>query len=110
MNEILLSDLMEKVNVPAIGILVSSDGTDNQDSYEKGLMKIISCIRKDHPMVEISVLPYLVTDKNYEALNERVQNFSKNFKLSLSIITEDEIRIFDFLPSTHFNGFQIKLL
>lgn len=109
MKEILLSDLMEKVNVPAIGILVSSDATDDQASCEEGLMKIISLIRKDHPMTEISVLPYLANDRNYKVIGERVQNFSKNFKLTLTVVKGDEIRIFDYLPKTNFNSLQIKL-
>jgi len=109
MKEILLSDLMEKVNVPAIGILVSSDATDDQASCEEGLMKIISLIRKDYPMTVISVLPYLANDRNYEVIEERVQNFSKNFKLTLTVVRGDEIRIFDYLPKTNFNSLQIKL-
>lgn len=109
MKKVLLSNLIEESNLSAIGILVSSDGTDDQDSCEKGLMKIISLIRKEHPMVEISVLPYFAKDNDYISLNEKVQNFSKNFKLTLTIINEDEIRIFDFLPATQLNSVQIKL-
>lgn len=109
MKEILLSNLMKEVDIPSIGILVSSDDVDDQDSCEKGLVKIISYIRKDHPMVEISILPYLGKSIDYSAFIERVQNFSKNFKLTLAVLTEDEIRIFDFLPATHFNNVQVNL-
>lgn len=109
MKEILLSNLIEEGSVPAIGILVSSDGTDDQDSCEKGLVKIISLIRKEHPMIEISVLPYLAKNSDYSALNEKVQSFSKNFELTLTVIAENEIRIFDFLPATQLNSGQIKL-
>lgn len=109
MKEILLASLMKETNIPAIGILAPSDDVDDKESCEKGLLNIISLIRKESPLVKISILPYLAQSQDHKGLNERVQNFSKNFKLTLTVLGENEIRIFDFLPATHINSAQIKL-